>query len=207
MKSAKAHAKTYDSVAKEYSERVKKQKQIKKETTQILLDYLKQNSLVLDIGCAVGYDTLMLSRKSRVVGLDVSPEMVRKAKAQNKNNKKVKIILGDFMATPFKEKFDGIFANAFIHLFPTGKYEKVLLKMRKILKPGGFAYISTTRSKISKEGWYRKKDYKSDGKRFRKYWTKMELARALKMTDFKIVKYFEKVDPFNKNYMWFIVEK
>lgn len=207
MKSAQTHAKTYDSVAAEYQERVKKQRQIKRETTQVLLDYLQPGDRVLDLGCAVGYDTLMLARKCRVTGLDISPEMVYKAKRQNRRNKKTRILLGDFVKMPFKEKFDGIFANAFIHLFSTGEYEKVLAKMRRVLRDGGFAYISTTRSKRSKEGWFHKKDYKSKEKRFRKYWTKRELTSVLRAANFRIVKYFENIDPFGKYFMYFIVQK
>jgi ubiquinone/menaquinone biosynthesis C-methylase UbiE len=207
MKSAQSHAKTYDSVAAEYQERMKKQRQIKKETTQVLLDYLQPGERVLDLGCAVGYDTLMLARKCQVTGLDISPEMVKKARHQNRRNKRTRILLGDFVSMSFKEKFGGIFANAFLHLFPTGEYEKVLAKMRRVLRDGGFAYISTTRSKRSKEGWFRKKDYKSQEKRFRKYWTKREMTHALEVAGFHIVKYFENIDPFGKHFMYFIVQK
>ncbi len=199
------HARTYDSVADEYQKRLKKTRCIKKETTKILLDYMKKNDLVLDLGCAVGYDTKMLSKKCKVVGVDISNEMVKRAKIQNKNNNRVKIIQGDFSSMPFNRKFNGIFANAFVHLFPSGKYEKVFIKMKKVLVKGGFAYISTTLSKKSKEGWYIKRDYNSKEKRFRKYWTKNALQKALKKEGFTIIKYFEIIDPFDKHFMNFIV--
>lgn len=172
-----------------------------------MLDYLKPGNRVLDLGCAVGYDTKMLARKCNVVGLDISPEMVKLAKQENVRNRKVKIIQGDFLAVRFKEKFDGIFANAFIHLFPTGTDRKVFEKMRVLLREGGVAYIATTRSKKSQEGWYYKKDYKSREKRFRKYWRKTELSQALEKTGFKIIRYFEFDDPFGKHQMNFIVRK
>lgn len=207
QKSEPVHAKTYDSVAKEYRERLKKARTVKKETTQILLDYLKPGNQVLDLGCAVGYDTKMLARKCNVVGLDISPEMVNLARQENKQNYKVKIIQGDFLAVSFKGKFDGIFANAFIHLFPTGTDRKVLQKMLMLLRESGVAYIATTRSKRSREGWYYKKDYKSREKRFRKYWRKTELSQALQKAGFKIIRYFEFDDPFGKHQMNFIVQK
>ena len=206
-KSDSIHAKTYDSVAKEYRERLQKARAIKKETTQILLDYLEPGNRVLDLGCAVGYDTKMLARKCNVLGLDISPEMVKLAQQENARNHKVKIIQGDFLAVRFKEKFDGIFANAFIHLFSTGTDRKVFEKMRVLLREGGVAYIATTRSKKSREGWYYKKDYKSKEKRFRKYWRKTELSQALQAAGFKIIRSFEFDDPFGKHQMNFIVQK
>jgi SAM-dependent methyltransferase len=202
-----SQAKTYDSVAHEYQARLKKTRAIKKETTQILLDYLKPGEFVLDLGCAVGYDTKMLSKKCKVVGLDISQEMVKRAKRENKGNRRATIRRGDFLSISFDKKFDAIFANAFIHLFPSGTDMKALWKMRSVLRPGGVAYISTTRSERSKEGWYRKKDYHSSEKRFRKYWRKAELSQALKKTKFNIIKYFEIDDPFGNHLMNFIVRK
>ena len=204
MDAKSAISKTYDSCAAEYQERLKKQKVIKKETTRILLKYLQPKSRVIDIGCGVGYDVLMLSKKCEAYGIDISPEMAKRARQRNKN---ATIILGDFLRYRFVDKFDGIFSNAFIHLFPTGIYEKVLREMHRILTTNGVAYISTTRERRSREGWYRKKDYRSKAKRFRKYWTKTELSKALIELGFTIVKYFEMTDPFGKRFMNFIVRK
>ncbi len=197
-------ANVYNSAAPEYQGRVRKLKQIKKDTTKMLLDLLKPGDHVLDVGCAVGYDTLMLSKKCKTYGIEVSPEMVRRARQRNQE---ATILAGDFLQYPFKQQFNGIFANAFIHLFPSGTDKLVLRKMHRILKSGGAAYISTTRANRSKEGWYRKKDYLSEEKRFRKYWTKRGLAQALKETGFSTVQYSEVTDPFNKRFMIYLVRK
>jgi SAM-dependent methyltransferase len=202
-----AHTKIYDSVANEYKERLIKARQIKKETTQLLLNYLKPGDLVLDLGCAIGYDTKMLSRKCSVVGIDISEEMIKKARSQNKGNRKVTIIHGDFLSMKFDRKFDGIFANAFIHLFPTSIDAKVFKKIRTSLGAGGVAYISTTISKRLKEGWYTKKGYSSKEKRFRKFWTKKALTKLITDSDFKIVNQFDLKDPFGNHLMNFIIQK
>lgn len=199
------YAKVYDEVASQYEERFSERKEIKEEKTRVLLQYLPDGSRVLDIGCAVGGETYFLSRKCFIIGLDISPEMVRYARQRNEGNPRVQIVLGSFLEMHFDNEFDGIYANAFIHLFPD--HDVVLAKMRTALHEGGVALISTTPSKSTREEIARKEDYQSTQKRYRKHWTRDDLQIALEAAGFKVIRYFETTDPFGKHMMDFIVQK
>jgi ubiquinone/menaquinone biosynthesis C-methylase UbiE len=60
------------------------------------------------------------------------------------------------------DKFDIIYACAFIHCFPKSDADLLLKKIHSWLKPNGIFSVSTTINLISGEGLEEKKDY--DGK-------------------------------------------
>ena len=83
---------------------------------------------------------------------------------------------------------------------------KVFLKINSLLTSEGICVITTTKHSKGKEGFFKKRDYLSSPKRFRKKWTKAELLRELK-NNFEILDYFEKRDLFKKNWMIFVLGK
>ena len=90
---------------------------------------------VLDVGCGDGINVKVLRDMgiSRVVGVDVSPFLIKKAK---KMNPKVKFYIAPAEKLPFRvNQFDAVLVDSvFHHLFG---YEKPLKEIRRVLKPGG----------------------------------------------------------------------
>lgn len=209
MEYLSAHKQLYNSLANEYEGRVGLRKEYNSSLVSRFAKYVTGKH-VLDVGCAVGLDvSIFLSKGYSVVGIDLSDEMVRKARARNP---KTKIIQGDFLNTVIDGRFDAIFAQSFIHLFPKTDAIKILEKFGTLLKRDGVAYIGTSKSNESLEGWFEKTDYSGNHKRFKKYWTKDELKRVIIDSGFKIIEYFEIDDilvknPLDKTRMVFIIKK
>lgn len=196
---------TYDNLADEYESRVESLMPVTNAAMDYLTSYLKPNGEVLDVGCAVGIAMSVLSKKGfKVSGIEISSQMAEYAKRRNPD---ADIIVGDFLKTDFKKKFDGIVAFAFIHLFPKSEVIKILEKIGSTLKPGGVALLSSSESNESKEGWYAKDDFSKKEKRFRKFWTEKELAETIAQAGFTILELKKFPDPYGKVWMDFIVRK
>ena len=94
----------------------------------------------LEIGCGSGgFTRLLASRARRVVALDLSPEMVRLAKARSAGYSNIEYRLGDVMRLSLPaEEYDCIVSIATLHHLPL---EPALLKMKDALKPNGTLVI------------------------------------------------------------------
>jgi len=192
-------------LAEEYEGRVEALQTVTKEAVVLLSRHIQAGGRVLDAGCGVGLSVKLLGEKGYVVtGIDISPKMAEYARARNPE---ADIIVGDFLEVHFDQKFDGIFAFAFIHLFPKQDAERVLQKMHDILALGGVLYIGTTESRESKEGWEEKKDYIKGERRFRKQWTEKEFEDALRDAGFQKLEVHKIRDPYGKTWMDFIMRK
>lgn len=111
----------------------------------IYCDYLMQHlppSLenALEIGCGTGaFTRLLASRARNTVALDLSPEMIRLAKAHSANYQNIEYKLGDVMQISLPAaRFDCIVSIATFHHLPL---EQALLKMKDALKPNGVLII------------------------------------------------------------------
>ena len=108
---------------------------------------VEPGSQVLDIGCGAGVDALMAAKlagsSGDVLGIDLTPDMIRKANA-NKEAMKVKNV--DFRVssvqalTGMDGRFDLIISNGVFNLIPD-KEEAIVAAMR-LLKPGGKLFIA-----------------------------------------------------------------
>ena len=95
---------------------------------------------ILDVGAGTGFLSLILAEMGyEVVGVDLSEEMIRKAKekaADRGVEPKIKFKLGDAEALPFKtDFFDAIVNRAVLWTLPEPK--KALGEWKRVLKPGG----------------------------------------------------------------------
>jgi len=74
---------------------------------RVLDDYLKPETTVLDLGCGCGMETLYFAQKGhRVVGVDISPEIIKVAKNRtSKYSNLVSFIVDDMTTVKLKEKF------------------------------------------------------------------------------------------------------
>ena len=83
------------------------------EWIEILERHIKENNpegkKILDLGCGTGKNLLKLSEKYECSGLDLSEEMLKRAKIRLKG-KNVPLFLGDMRAFDTGEKYDIIFS-------------------------------------------------------------------------------------------------
>ena len=106
------------------------------------LGIIRDGETVLDLGSGGGIDVFLASRKvgkqGKVIGLDMTPEMVQKARANAERAKltNVEFRLGDIEDPPLEdESVDVIISNCVICLSPDKG--RVFRQMFRVLKPGG----------------------------------------------------------------------
>jgi ubiquinone/menaquinone biosynthesis C-methylase UbiE len=91
---------------------------------------------VLEIGCGTGeFSRLLARRATKVLAIDLSPQMIRIASAHSTLYPNIEFVRGDVMSCQFSdEQFDCVATLTTMHHLP---FETVLKKIRKALKPGG----------------------------------------------------------------------
>ncbi|PIB25402.1 methyltransferase type 11 [Maribacter sp. 4U21] len=100
-----------------------------------LIDILnpKVNERILNLGCGSGELTALINERSKdVVGMDISVEMISKAKTQFPL---CKFKVGDAIRFNFDAPFDAIFSNAALHWVTN--YNEAITCMYLNLKKGG----------------------------------------------------------------------
>ena len=103
------------------------------------------SSLILDLGCSVGHNTVCLSEMGfRVCGLDVLPEIVAEANRRGKLvGSEATFVSGVGEHLPFiSSSFDFVVLHATLE--HVTDWEMVLNEVYRVLKVGGLAYITTT---------------------------------------------------------------
>ena len=91
---------------------------------------------ILEIGCGGGqFSRLLAERGERVLAIDLSPEMLRLARARSASYPNIDFVQGDVMACRLPdEEFDFIATLTTMHHLPM---ESMLKKTARALKPGG----------------------------------------------------------------------
>jgi ubiquinone/menaquinone biosynthesis C-methylase UbiE len=118
---------------------------IGKEYTQEIhkfCDLLKPGANVLDVGCAAGRDSHILSSLGcSVTGVDVADKLLEIASTSYPD---VTFINADMRKLPFTDgKFDGIWASAVLHHVPKKEVGKVLAEFNRVLSAHGILYVQT----------------------------------------------------------------
>jgi ubiquinone/menaquinone biosynthesis C-methylase UbiE len=113
----------------------------------VALASLKEGETVLDLGSGGGIDVFLAARnvgaKGRVIGVDMTEEMIQKAKATaaKYGYENVEFRLGEIENLPVENNsIDVIISNCVINL-STDK-EKVFREAHRVLRPGGKVMIS-----------------------------------------------------------------
>jgi arsenite methyltransferase len=114
---------------------------------------------VLDLGSGAGTDSLvaaqMVGEAGRVTGIDMTPEMLAKARAAatEMGATNVAFVESEAEHLPFKdETFDVVISNGVIDLIPDK--DGVFAELHRVLVPGGRLQIAdvTIRNPVSEEG-------------------------------------------------------
>ncbi|MDQ0970473.1 ubiquinone/menaquinone biosynthesis C-methylase UbiE [Neobacillus niacini] len=102
---------------------------------------IQQSESVLELGCGAGYAMKLILEQSivgKVVGLDLSPTVIRSAMIRNKkalNNEKAKLVQANVKSLPFDdEQFDKVFSIHTIYFWD--ELAATLSEIFRVLKPG-----------------------------------------------------------------------
>jgi arsenite methyltransferase len=123
------------------------------------LGRLQPGEHVLDLGSGAGTDSLvaalMVGPAGHVTGIDMTPEMLEKARrsASEMGAENVDFIESEAEALPFAEaSFDVVISNGVIDLIPDK--DAVFSELHRVLTPGGRIQIAdvTIQNPVSEEG-------------------------------------------------------
>ncbi len=113
----------------------------------VALASLKEGDVVLDLGSGAGFDAFLAAQRvgktGRIIGVDMTPEMIAKAKENAKRGKysNIEFRLGEIEKLPVEESsIDVIISNCVINLSPDK--EAVFKEGYRVLKSGGRLMVS-----------------------------------------------------------------
>lgn len=100
---------------------------------------LPKNARILDVACGTGSQSIAFAKKDyNVTGLDISPEMLAKARKKAIGLNGLKFINADSSDLPFSENgFDASCISFGLHDMPENVSLSTLKEMARVTKPGG----------------------------------------------------------------------
>lgn len=174
------------------------------------------DSLVLDIGCGNGRNSIFLAERHRVVGLDISRKMIdiaRRNLAGKGLGGKCEFVQSDITTIPLRDStFDSILHIATLHHIPTESQRlKSLEELGRVMKEDARGLISVWAfdqprfQKILEEHLEKKKDFgdihvewkKPDGTVFNRFYHlfyKEELKDLAERAGLKVDRHFKASD-------------
>lgn len=113
--------------------------------------------VVLEIGCGIGRITEFLSQRfAKVYGIDISEEMIKKARERLKNYKNIEFTANNGKSYPLPDSsIDFIFSYiVFQHMSNKGVIESNFREIGRVLKKDGLAKIQVRGLPTSKNNWF-----------------------------------------------------
>jgi tRNA (uracil-5-)-methyltransferase TRM9 len=151
---------------------------------------------LLNVGCAHGADFLPFRKGFELYGVDFSSEMLKFArKYSQKFGFAVKLALADAGKLPYPdESFDWAISVATYHHIRSEEHEAALNELKRVLKPGGEAFI-TVWNRWQVRFWFKGKEVKvpwrKRGKTLYRYYylfSYPELERLVKRAGLVVIK-------------------
>jgi arsenite methyltransferase len=108
---------------------------------------LKSGDRVLDLGCGAGWASRLISkavndtaRPGQVIGLDVSDEMIRRARAASTDYDNLMFVVGSAQQVPWEENFfDKVLSVESFYYY--ADQERALAELFRVMAPKGELYI------------------------------------------------------------------
>jgi ubiquinone/menaquinone biosynthesis C-methylase UbiE len=158
-----------------------------------------QQGKLLNLGCAHGADFLPFKQSFELYGVDFSSEMTKYAqKYALKFNFEVKLEVADVRYLPYPdETFDWAISIAtYHHIKGESERQKALGELKRVLKPGGEAFI-TVWNRYQPKFWFSSKEvavpWRQRSKVLQRYYhlfSYSELERLVKKTGFRVLESF-----------------
>ena len=161
-----------------------------------------QKGRLLNLGCAHGPDFLPFTSGFELYGADFSAEMLKLAqKYSQKFNFDVNLSLADVGYLPYgSQTFDWVISVAtYHHIESREKKQMALSELKRVLKPGGEAFI-TVWNHWQPRFWFKGKEvavpWRKKGKTLYRYYYLFsygELEKLVKQAGFEVLKSFPEV--------------
>ncbi len=158
-----------------------------------------QKGRLLNVGCAHGPDFLPFTPGFDLYGVDFSIEMLRfSRKYSQKFNFPVNLLLADVSHLPYSDAtFDwAISVATYHHIKGKQQRQEALNELRRVLKPGGEAFV-TVWNRWQPRFWFSRKEisvpWRTKGKTLYRYYYLVsftELEKLLKKAGFEVLKSF-----------------
>ena len=157
-----------------------------------------QGGRLLNLGCGHGADFLPFAGKFELHGIDFSAEMVNLArKYAQKYNFSPNLAVADVGCLPYRsECFDYALAVATYHHLKREQRLPALKELRRVLKPGGSAFI-TVWNRWQARFWFQRSDtmvsWRTQEKTMYRYYhlfTYGEISNLVRQADLQVVKVF-----------------
>lgn len=179
----------YDLLAEEYSSR-SEALGANEESPEYLAGLLgtrlrKDAFRILELGPGSGTVLAALGKfANETVAVEISPKMARIAQSRAPQSL---ILVGSILAFDFmKDSFDGIYAGAFLHLFPQSDAARLIQRIALWTKPDGSVFVNTSVSDQHKESIELKADYLHRVARFRSRWTEEQFRSLLECNGLQV---------------------
>jgi len=158
-----------------------------------------QGGRLLNLGCAHGPDFMPFINNFELYGVDFSQEMLRLGgEYSRKFDFEASLVLADVASLPYADDaFDHAIAVATYHHLRKSQQKTALSELRRILKPGGEAFI-TVWNRWQPRFWLKAKEpavpwRTRDETLYRYYYlfSYYELVRLVKQTGFRVLRFPE----------------
>lgn len=115
-----------------------------KTHAKLISPLIDENSVVLDFGIGSGRVERYLPKCKRLVGVDISPRMLRLARERLESLEQVSLIRIGRDFTLSDTSFDFVFSLGVLHHMPEAEARRILDRLIKSLKHGGSFYFTVS---------------------------------------------------------------
>lgn len=133
--------KRYDQIASDFAE-MRDSFSTEQKYVDLLIDYLKSGSSILDLGCGSGFPiaSYLMDHGFKLTGVDASIELLKIAQI---SFPRMECIYGDLRTVELDEQYDAIIEWWALFHIPKEDHAKIIARCASWLKPGGILEFTT----------------------------------------------------------------